>query len=83
MKIPFRVPSGVNPALPFPVRAEYHRPKFYRTKIADRRVFHVVVNRYVGLGSTATLGVGAVIGSYAYYVKWARSRVITSTVAGQ
>jgi hypothetical protein len=71
--------SGVNPALPYPVRAEYHRPKFYRTKIADRRLFHPVLNRYVGLGTTATIGAGVVIGSYAYYVKWANSRVITPT----
>lgn len=52
---------------------EHHMPRVYRTRIADRG-FRAMWNRYQECGQV-TIGAGVVIGSYAYYLKWANARL--------
>lgn len=56
-----------------------HRPRFYRYGVADRRVFHPVLNTYSGMvcrgGRKNVIGAGVVLGRYAYCVKWAKPTI--------
>lgn len=61
-------------------RCKFHRPRFYRYKVArvDRngplRWFRGPLwNAYRSPYGTARIGVGVVLGRWAYCVKWARS----------
>jgi hypothetical protein len=56
---------------PCDFRAEWHRPRFYRYLVADRR-FRLVRNRY----DSAWIGLALVAGRYAYCVKWADARTV-------
>ncbi|NUQ88155.1 MAG: hypothetical protein HOQ43_06795 [Glycomyces artemisiae] len=51
---------------------EYHRPRFYRYRVADVG-FRIVRNRYANSRSAAWIGQAVVIGRYAYCVKWANT----------
>lgn len=52
---------------------EFHRPTFYRYKVADSG-FRAVRNRYTE-GGSITIGWAVVVGHYAYCVKWAWARL--------
>ncbi len=52
-------------------RAAYHRPQFYRYRVADPG-FRLAANRY----GAATIGLAFVAGRYAYCVKWANARTV-------
>ena len=54
--------------------ASYHRPRFYRYRIADPG-FRLMRNRYTGLYGAATIGLALAVGRYAYCVKWADAEV--------
>lgn len=47
-------------------RIAWHWLRFYRYSVADRRIFHLVLNRYPGV----VIGAAVVVGRYAYCVKW-------------
>lgn len=49
------------------VRKRWHRPRFYRHRVADPRWFAPMFNRY----PHHKIGAGVVVGSWAYCVKWA------------
>ena len=61
-------------APPCAFRAAWHPPAFYRYRIADPGL-RIRRNRYSGRDGAATIGVAAVVGAYAYCVKWADARV--------
>lgn len=58
--------------------AEFHWPRFYRYKVADRRL-QLAANRYPPAPSrtrgSAWIGLALVMGRYAYCVKWADARL--------
>ncbi|NUS78495.1 MAG: hypothetical protein HOV70_20170 [Streptomyces sp.] len=58
-------------------RAAYHRPRFYRYRIADDLpgTPRVMWNRYENQFSRATIGIAFIVGRYAYCVKWASSEI--------
>ena len=59
---------------PCAFRAAWHPPAFYRYRVADPGL-RIRRNRYSGRDGAATIGVAAVVGAYAYCVKWADARV--------
>jgi hypothetical protein len=56
---------------------KYHRPKFYRYRIADELpgTPRATWNRYENQFSRATIGLAIVVGRYAYCVKWASAEI--------
>lgn len=59
--------------------AEYHRPRFYRYRVADPGI-RMVRNIYPSSPAethvgTAWIGLGLVLGRYAYCVKWANAKL--------
>lgn len=58
---------------PCAFRAVFHRPRIYRYRVADRGL-RLARNRYAGQHGAATIGLAAVVGAYAYCVKWADAR---------
>lgn len=59
---------------PCAFRAIYHRPRFYRYRIAYPGL-RLARNRYEGQRGSATIGLALAVGRYAYCVKWANSVV--------
>lgn len=55
---------------PCDFRAEWHRVRLYRYRVADPG-FRLAGNRY----GSALIGAALVVGRYAYCVKWANARV--------
>ncbi|WAL93956.1 hypothetical protein [Streptomyces sp. Je 1-369] len=55
-------------------RPEYHRPKFYRYRVADRGL-RLTRNQYANQFSKATIGLALVVGRHAYCVKWASAEL--------
>ena len=49
-------------------RKTWHFPKFYRYKVADKRWFHPLLNRY----PHHIVGAAIVVGQFAYCVLWAK-----------
>jgi hypothetical protein len=62
------------PDPPCAFRAAYHRPAFYRYRVADHGL-RIRRNRYSGQDGAATIGIAVVVGAYAYCVLWADPRV--------
>lgn len=58
-------------------RAKYHRPKFYRYRIADDLSGkpRATWNRYENQFSRVTIGLAVIVGRYAYCVKWANAEI--------
>ena len=52
------------------IRPKFHRPEFYRYRVAKPRRFYFMLNRY-GL---QVIGVACVLGKFAYCVKWGWAR---------
>lgn len=63
-------------APPCAFAAVYHRPRFYRYRVADAGL-RVTLNRYTGQHGSVLIGAALVAGQYAYCVKWADARVST------
>jgi hypothetical protein len=60
---------------PCSFRAAFHRPKFYRYRIADPGL-RLRRNRYAGQFGAATIGLALAVGKHAYCVKWADARTV-------
>ncbi|MFH8619182.1 hypothetical protein ACH4E8_29530 [Streptomyces sp. NPDC017979] len=58
-------------------RPRYHRPKFYRYRIADDLPSRprATWNRYENQFSRTTIGLAVIVGHYAYCVKWASAEI--------
>lgn len=62
---------------PCAFRAERHRPRLYRYRVAHPGL-RLARNRYEGQYGAATIGLAIVVGRYAYCVKWANARATTT-----
>jgi hypothetical protein len=60
--------------IPGRLYAKFHRPRFYRYKVADPGA-RVTRNLYRNGSSSAFIGVAVVAGRYAYCVKWADAKL--------
>jgi hypothetical protein len=56
---------------PWTREAAWHRPRFYRYRLADPGL-RVALNRY----GTLVIGIAFVIGRHAWCVKWAKAKLL-------
>jgi hypothetical protein len=64
-------------APPCRFKAAYHRPRFYRYRVAKPGL-RLMRNRYTGMSRGASIGLALTAGKYAYCAKWADAIVAPS-----